>query len=140
MAKRGITCDESVILRIVDEMAEGTSLLRICKASDMPAYRTVTKAVARDTNLWDLYAKGRRMQAEYLADHIQEIAMSPLPEGMDPRFLNAEVQRRRLEVDSLKWTLARIQPYGLRDKREDANTPSSITLTWANGEVVADNV
>ena len=116
MAKRGITCDESVILRIVDEMAEGDSL-RICKASDMPAYRTVTKAVARDTDLWDLYAKGRRMQAEYLADHIQEIAMSPLPEGMDPRFLNAEVQRRRLEVDSLKWTLARIQPYGLRDKR-----------------------
>ena len=140
MAGIGITCDEGVMRRIIDQMAEGKSLLQICKSNDMPNYRTVTKAVARDDDLWELYAKGRRMQAEYLADQIQEVALSPLPQGMDPRFMNAEVQRRRLLVDSLKWTLARTQPHGLRDRREDASTPASITLTWANGEVVADNV
>jgi hypothetical protein len=36
------------------------------------------------------------------------------------RWLGAEIQRRKLEVETLKWTLARTQPYGLRDKKEDA--------------------
>jgi hypothetical protein len=53
--------------------------------------------------------------------------------------MNAEVQRRRLEIDSLKWSLARIQPYGLRDKKENSDVNAGgITLTWANGEVKAE--
>ena len=55
--------------------------------------------------------------------------------------MNAEVQRRRLEVDTLKWTLARIQPYGIRDKKEDAGNQGAITLSWANGNVeISDNI
>ena len=65
----------------------------------------------------------------------------PLPagDGVDTRLLNAEVQRRRLEIDTLKWTFARIQPYGLRDKKEDASVNNgSITLSWNQGEVTVD--
>ena len=58
-------------------------------------------------------------------------------ESVDNRLLNAEVQRRRLEIDTLKWTLARIQPYGLRDKKDEPSVAvdNSITLSWDNGEV-----
>ena len=36
-------------------------------------------------------------------------------------------------------TFARIQPYGLRDKKEDANVNNgSITLSWNQGEVTVD--
>ena len=49
--------------------------------------------------------------------------------------MNAEVQRRRLEVDSLKWTLGRIQPWGLKDKKEEAGNTGAITLSWSNGNV-----
>ena len=74
-------------------------------------------------------------QAEFYADHIIDLATSQLPEDMDVKFLNAEVQRRRLEVDSLKWTLGRIQPYGLKDKKEEAGNTGAVTLSWSNGNV-----
>jgi hypothetical protein len=53
-------------------------------------------------------------------------------------MLNAEVQRRRLEVDTLKFTMAKLQPWGLRDKREDAPAQQSITISWEGGEVKAE--
>ena len=73
---------------------------------------------------------------QYFGDKINQLAQKPLPDSLDPRQLNAEVQLRRLEIDTLKWTFARNQPFGLRDKKEDAAAnQGSITLSWANGEV-----
>ena len=101
----------------------------------MPSYRSVTRAVQADDELYDMYHRGRILQAEYYGDKIIDLATSPLPPELDAKVVNAEVQRRRLEIDSLKWTFARSQPFGLRDKKEDAGNTGSITLTWANGEV-----
>ena len=42
--------------------------------------------------------------------------------------MNAEVQRRRLEVDTLKWTFARQQPRGVRHKKEDVDNQSGTTV------------
>ena len=106
---------------IADRLAMGESLLTICKDKALPDYRTISRAVSNDDALYDIYRKGRVLQAEYYADQINDLATAPLPtgEGVDNRLLNAEVQRRRLEIDTLKWTFARIQPYGLRDKKEE---------------------
>jgi len=101
----------------------------------MPSYRSITNAVRKDDELWEIYRRGRVQQAEFYGDHIIDLATSQLPENMDPRFMNAEVQRRRLEVDSLKWTLGRIQPWGLKDKKEEAGNTGAITLSWSNGNV-----
>ena len=127
---------------IADRLAMGESLLTICKDTTLPDYRTISRAVSNDDALYDIYRKGRVLQAEYYADQINDLATAPLPtgEGVDNRLLNAEVQRRRLEIDTLKWTFARIQPYGLRDKKEDATNQNngSITLSWNQGEVTVD--
>ena len=104
----------------------------------MPSYRSVTRAVLQDDELYEIYRKGRLLQAEYYSDHINDLARQPLPETVDPKVLNAEVQRRRLEVDTLKFTMGKLQPWGLRDKKEDAPASSSITLTWLNGEVTTE--
>ena len=120
---------------IADRLATGESLVAICKRKGMPSYSSVTRAVQADDDLWDIYRRGRVLQAEYFGDSINELARSPLPDVLDPRVVNAEVQRRRLELDSLKWTLARMQPYGLRDKKSDAAGSGAITLSWSNGEV-----
>ena len=61
--------------------------------------------------------------------------MSPLPENVDPRQLNAEVQRRRLEIDTLKWTSARNQPFGIRDKKEDQPQNAGFTISWAGNDL-----
>ena len=135
MAKR-IT--KTIMQIIADRLAVGETLVKICEDPDMPAYRTITTAVVRDEELYEIYRRGRVMQAEYYSDHIVDLAIAPLPPTIDPKALNAEVQRRRLEIDTLKWTFARNQPHGIRDKKEDANSnQSSITLSWANGEIHA---
>ena len=129
---------EDQMQAICDGLAEGKSLTQIVKADGMPSYRSVTRAVQKDEELYEMYRKGRVLQAEFYADQLVDLATAPLDEGMDPRQLNAEVQRRRLEIDTLKWTFARIQPYGLRDKKEDQPTNNSITISWDSGEPVVE--
>jgi len=139
MTKQSIVTTE-VLEKIAEEMANGNSLVKIVKENSWcPSYRQIIRIVQKDPELYEIYRRGRVMQAEYYSDHISELAMQPLDKDGDPRFMNAEVQRRRLEIDSLKWSLARIQPYGLRDRKDNNDTNTgAITLTWANGEVKAE--
>ncbi len=142
MTKKKSIITVELLEKIAEEMANGVSLVQIVKKNDWcPSYRQIIRVVQKDPELYEIYRKGRVMQAEYYSDHIAELAQQPLDKDGDPRFMNAEVQRRRLEIDSLKWSLARIQPYGLRDKKENADVNAGgITLTWANGEVKAETV
>ena len=136
MSVRKVT--KKILEQICDRLAMGESLLKICREDGMPSYRSITRTVQGNEEMWEIYRRARVLQCEFFADHINDLAVTPLPDGdsVDNRVLNAEVQRRRLEIDTLKWTLARMQPYGLRDKKEDANANmGSITLSWANGEV-----
>ena len=130
--------NKTVMTEIANRLGSGETLLSICRDEGMPGYRTVTRAVMQDDELFEIYRKGRLMQAEFYADHINEIAMAPLPDDVDPRMLNAEVQRRRLEVDTLKFTMGKLQPWGLRDKKEDAPAQQSITISWQGNEVLAE--
>ena len=132
MAKR---VTKKVMEDVANRLAGGETLVQICKDEGMPSYRSVTRAVQADDELYEIYHRGRILQAEFYGDKIIDLATSPLPPEIDAKVVNAEVQRRRLEIDSLKWTFARSQPFGLRDKKEDANNTGSITLSWANGEV-----
>lgn len=127
---------KTVMQTIADRLANGETLVQICKEAEMPAYRTVTAAVQRDEELWEIYRRGRVMQAEFYGDHIVDLAVAPLPASVDAKVLNAEVQRRRLEIDTLKWTFARNQPHGIRDKKEDAVNHGNITISW-EGQVHA---
>jgi len=120
---------------IVDRLAKGQTLIEICEDKKLPSYRSITRAVQADDDLWEMYRKGRVQQAEYYTDRINRLAMSDLPEFSDNRLANAEVQRRRLEIDTLKWTTARNQPWGIRDKKEDQPESQAITISWAGGDV-----
>jgi hypothetical protein len=120
---------------IAARMAVGESLLKIVEEKGMPTYDGIMKAITRDDALYAIYREGRVKQAEFFSDHINTLAREPLPEFKDIRLANAEVQRRRLEIDSLKWTLARTQPWGIRDKKEDAPEQQSITITWGTDAV-----
>ena len=117
---------------VCDELAKGKSLRSICDTSDkLPHWVTVPQAVQRDEDLHEMYARARAIGAEVLADEMFDIANQPLTEK-DRSMANAEVQRRRVQIDTLKWIYARQQPRGLRNKAEDTNQPSSITLQWGD--------
>ena len=125
MPSRTVTI--KVMQKICDRLAEGETLVDITKDKAMPNYRSVTRAVQADEEIWEMYRKARILQSEWYSDHINRLAMEELPDVADPRMINAEVQRRRLEIDTMKWTAARNQPFGIRDKKEDQPSSSAIT-------------
>tara|TARA_R110002020_G_scaffold131759_2_gene294477 strand:- start:539 stop:976 length:438 start_codon:yes stop_codon:yes gene_type:complete len=134
-AKKPIKLTKEIMQKIVARLAMGESLVSICKDKEMPSYRAIMYKVVEDDEMYSMYREGRVMQAEYFSDHIQDLASSDLPEFEDNRLANAEVQRRRLEVDTLKWSLGRSQPWGIRDKKEDQPSNQAITISWAGGDV-----
>tara|TARA_R100001463_G_scaffold32903_4_gene73389 strand:+ start:54 stop:608 length:555 start_codon:yes stop_codon:yes gene_type:complete len=123
---------KSKMQEVCDELAKGKSLRSVCdKGENMPHWVTVLKAVQRDEDLFDMYSRARAIGAEVLSDEMHDLAASPLPTDMDPRYMNAEVQRRRLEVDTKKWTFAKMQPRGVRHKKEDIEQQNGpVTLVW----------
>ena len=128
--------NKTIMNKIADELAMGKSLVKILKDNpSYPSYRSITNAVRKDDELYEIYRRGRVQQAEDFTDSILDLATSQLPENMYVKFLNAEGQRRRLEVDSLKWSLGRLQPWGLKDKKEEAGNTGAVTLSWSNGNV-----
>ena len=128
------TVTTKIMEKIVDRLAQGETLVDITKDKNMPSYRSVTRAVAANDELFEMYRRGRILQAEYMSDRIAKLCMDPLPSGLEVRELNAEVNRRRLEIDTLKWTTARNQPFGIRDKKEDAPQAQTFTISWAGGD------
>jgi len=117
---------------VCDELAKGKSLRSVCDSdAKLPHWVTVLQAVQRDEELFEMYARARAIGAEVLADEMHDLARQPLPEGLDNKVANAEVQRRRLEVDTLKWTFARMQPRGVRHKKEDVEQQQGpVMLVW----------
>jgi hypothetical protein len=118
---------------VCDELSKGKSLRSICDNNpNMPAWSTVLQSVQRDDELYEMYSRARAIGAEVLSDEMHDLAASPLPEGLDPRLANAEVQRRRLEVDTKKWTFAKMQPRGLRHKKEDVDETGGVVIQWGS--------
>ena len=128
------TVSVEIMEQICDRLAGGETLVDITNEKNMPSYRSVTRAVQADEIIWEMYRKARILQAEYYADHLNALAMAELPKVEDPRMLNAEVQRRRLEIETLKWTAARNQPFGIRDKKEDQPQAQTFTISWSGGD------
>ncbi len=117
---------------VCDELAKGKSLRSICTAENMPHFVTVPQAVQRDDDLHEMYTKARAIGAEILADEMFDLARQPL-DGFDKQLANAEVQRRRVEIDTMKWVFARMQPRGIRNNVEDTAQSGVITLSWGGG-------
>jgi len=120
---------------VCDELAKGKSLKSICKPQGdpaMPYFTTVLQAVQRNEDLHEMYIKARAIGAEVLADEMFDLARQPL-DNVERSLANAEVQRRRVEIDTMKWCFARMQPRGIRNNAGDTASNNVITLSWGGG-------
>jgi hypothetical protein len=126
---------------IADEMAIGRNLLDILGEQNMPSYAGVMRAIAQHEELYKIYRGGRVRQAEYLSDRATKLASDPLPthdaqgRPMDARWLNAEMQRRKMELETIRWTMTKMSPNGIRDRVDDKPQHQAMTISWAGGEV-----
>ena len=125
---------KAVMQRVADRLAVGKSLRSICDEDDsLPSWETVPRGVQRDDELYDIYSKARAIGAEFLMDEMFDLARKPL-DDVERSLANAEVQRRRLHVDTLKWVFARMRPWDVRHRKEDVDTGGGvIQLTWGGG-------
>jgi hypothetical protein len=113
--------DEAIFAEIMARIAEGESLRAIC-GSDVeryPSESTVRGWVIADepSGVSARYAHARELQYEAWSDRIEQVAskcregviVTEGPKGTETKYVDM-VDRSRLEVDSLKWLLAKLHP------------------------------
>ncbi|WP_304333870.1 hypothetical protein [Conchiformibius steedae] len=88
---------------ICSQIANGMSLRQVCADDAMPDKKTVMRWLAAHTEFCHQYAYAREMQQEYFCSRIIEIADSVPPK-------RKAIQKARLQIDALKWTMARMLP------------------------------
>lgn len=95
--------DEAICARLAD----GESLLSICRDDQMPTRQTIYNWLKENTRFFDNYAQARELGADAEFDELDEIALLATPE---------DVQVARLRIDTLKWKLSRKFPKKYGDK------------------------
>lgn len=105
---------KELALRICTLLAEGQSLVKICRGKGMPALATVYSWLIENSDFRHAYDVARLDQADTMAAQIQEVAdEKPVTftdekgrTRIDPAW--AHVQRNR--IDALKWTASKLKP------------------------------
>ena len=139
MPAKPVRLTKQVLQKVCDELSQGKSLRSICENNDeFPHFRTVLRRVQDNEDYFVMYQKARAIGAEEPSDAMLDLSRQQMPLGIDPKLANAEIQRRRLEVDTLKWTFARMQPKGIRNRSEDTVTDNTITLSWGDYKPLED--
>lgn len=116
---------EELAMKICMRLAEGESLLKICREEGMPSRGTVFRWLIENNGFRDTYEKSREMQAELFADELNEIADDGTNDWMESADkdggvgykLNGEhIQRSRLRIDTRKWIASKLKPKKYGDK------------------------
>ena len=120
--------EQAVADAICARLAEGESVVSICRGDGMPSKAELYRWLASEVNanFRDKYARAKEIGIERMADEIAEIADSGSNDWMaanDPdnpgyRLNGEHVQRSRLRVDTRKWLLSKLIPKKYGDKIE----------------------
>lgn len=126
---------ESVASEICMRIAEGESLLAICKDDHLPSRTTVHEWIVDNKNGFaDMYARAKAACVDRMAEEIIEIANTPeigvktvsKATGMETTEGDM-VEHRRLKIDARKWYLSKVAPKKYGDKL-DLNHTGGVTV------------
>lgn len=110
---------------ICKRLADGKTLIEICKDEGMPCTTSVYEWREKHKDFADKYTRAREAQAEHFADEIIQIS----DDGKNDTYLDKDgnvktdydvINRSRLRVDARKWHAAKTYPkkYGEFSKSE----------------------
>lgn len=128
--------------RICERISEGESLRAICEDADMPNKANVLRWVAADDALRDQYARAMETRADVHFEEMLAIADSPMlgeivtvkDDGKTETRTEDMLGHRRLQVDTRKWILARMNPRKYGEKLELAGDKENpLTLQVLTG-------
>jgi hypothetical protein len=101
MAERPTHFSEALAAEICRRLADGELLCDICRPIRMPSRDTVRRWQSENSLFRDRYAVARDQQADALAEEAIHIA----------RYADADtVAVCRLQIDTIKWLIAKIAP------------------------------
>jgi len=109
-----------IALLICDRIADGNSLVQICRDPAMPKKTAIYEWLLRHKEFAEIYARAREDQADSLADEIQAIADEMPMEITDDkgvtRFDSAYVTWQKNRVDARKWIASKLKPKKYSDR------------------------
>jgi hypothetical protein len=101
MAERPTQFSEALAAEICRRLADGQLLGDICRPTRMPSRDTVRRWQNENSPFRDRYAVSRDQQADALAEEAIHIARNADPDS---------VTVCRLQIDTIKWLIAKIAP------------------------------
>lgn len=120
---------------ICERLANGESLVAICKDESIPHRSTIHDWLnpnhpTYQKDFADKYARAREDQADFKADEIEDIA---------DKVINGEIRpdAARVAIDAKKWTASKLRPKRYGDKIEHAieqDTLEKITVEFKHGK------
>ncbi len=121
--------DEEVFEYIIDRMANGEALTKICLNPDFPSYSVFVKWVYDNPEWFEKYSRARQLQADYYADDTVRIADDV-----------QDTKRARNMMDARRWHASKMAPrkYGeriMQDLNANITTTSKLDLRNMSEEV-----
>lgn len=111
-------------------------LEKLCQdpANELPPPSTVWSWLNKYPDFLEKYVRARERQTELEYDSMKEVASAPLVDEngypLNPQAAMAEVQRRKLEVDVMKFRLVKLQPKRFGERKDvDLNIGVKHSLT-----------
>lgn len=107
MAARPTLYSEALAAEICRRLADGELLCDVCRPARMPSRDTVRRWQSENGPFRDRYAAARDQQADALAEEAIHIARNADADS---------VTVCRLQIDTIKWLIAKIAPRRYGDK------------------------
>jgi hypothetical protein len=127
---------EEIFAEVCERMAAGKGLREICSDPEMPSRSTVLRWVENDTGRQAKYQKAREALMDWYAEEILKVAFDDsgdtFRDGERTVANHAKVQRDRLKVDTLKWTMSKLHPkrYGDKLELEGKAAEAPVQIRW----------
>lgn len=107
MAARPTRYDEALAAEICRRLADGELLCDVCRPARMPSRDTVRRWQSENAPFRERYAAARDQQADALAEEAIQVARNADADS---------VTVCRLQIDTIKWLVAKIAPRRYGDK------------------------
>jgi len=145
---------EELLASILDRVALGEPLSRICEGDDMPSRKAFFEWVAKDPDIMRRYEFAIQLRADIYAESIITIADEEVTmikrskhgqddgddeDEMEVVFDPTAVMRNKLRVDARKWYSSKLAPKKYGDKvihAGDAESPIVTQLVLSSNELL----
>lgn len=98
---------ETLIEKVMDRIAKGESLTKVCEDRGMPSVTTFFRWIQGDETKWSEYLRAREIQAHVFASRVVDVTY----EQLDPATI-------KVRMDALKWAAARGSPKHFGDSTQ----------------------